>query len=234
MTIPIGLFSSVAGRRFNISPSVSGKSTWDLDVDGIMSITTAGSYTFTPLSSFSCVVEAWGPGGNGGSVFGAPTADSPATTFDGLSAGGGRVGGSITAGAGGTATGGDINSNGNGGSNGQNNTITNCVGGAGGTSPNGGTGGAQVVDSNSGGTEAQGNSGNAPGGGASGGATYRGNNSGQGAGGGGGGGAYLLKNISTGHFVIGSDLTIVVGASPTFTLGNGTGGRGAAGKFKIT
>lgn len=50
-------------KRFNISPSVLGKSTWDLDADGALSLDTAGTWTITPLSSYNLNVKMWGAGG---------------------------------------------------------------------------------------------------------------------------------------------------------------------------
>ena len=43
----------VTGRTFTISPAVSGKSTWTLETDGALTITTAGTYTIVASSSYS-------------------------------------------------------------------------------------------------------------------------------------------------------------------------------------
>lgn len=50
-------------RIFNITPAVSGKTTWNLDVDGPLNLSTQGTWTITPLSAFTTNVKAWGEGG---------------------------------------------------------------------------------------------------------------------------------------------------------------------------
>lgn len=52
-------------RSFTISPSVSGKSTWDLDVDGPLNLPNSGSWTITTNTSASLQMSAkiWGAGG---------------------------------------------------------------------------------------------------------------------------------------------------------------------------
>lgn len=56
-----------ASKRFNISPSVDGKSVWDLNADGDLELTGAGTtYTITPVGDFIANVHMWG--GGGGSV----------------------------------------------------------------------------------------------------------------------------------------------------------------------
>lgn len=55
----------VLPKAFNISPTYNGQSTWNLETDGPLNIT-SGSYTITPTSSFTCNVKMWGAGGNGG------------------------------------------------------------------------------------------------------------------------------------------------------------------------
>ena len=67
---------------FSISPSVSGKSTWDLSVDGALTLSTAGTWTIVPSADMSIPTKIWGAGG--GSVSG------------GAGAGGGYANGSIT------------------------------------------------------------------------------------------------------------------------------------------
>ena len=59
----LGAGSSSVGRTFSISPAVSGKSTWNLDVDGPLNISTAGVWDITPLSTFSAGTKSWGGGG---------------------------------------------------------------------------------------------------------------------------------------------------------------------------
>lgn len=59
-------------KSFSISPSVSGKSTWNLDTDGALNLGTAGTYTITPDSDFTANVVMWGAGG-GTTNYGAGT-----------------------------------------------------------------------------------------------------------------------------------------------------------------
>ena len=54
------------GRIFTISPAVSGKTTWDLDLDGPFAITTYGEYTLTPTNTFTASAKLWGAGGGMG------------------------------------------------------------------------------------------------------------------------------------------------------------------------
>src|SRR3990167_7857353 len=87
------------GRIFNVSPAVSGKTTWNLDIDGPMTISTAGSWTITPHSGLSANVKLWG-GGGGGDGGNAPSTDVAGTaggntTFAGMTAGGGANGAKI-------------------------------------------------------------------------------------------------------------------------------------------
>lgn len=76
-------------RSFSINPSVTGKSSWDLDVDGPLTLSGGtGSWTITPTSDFTTTVTAKGggggsggnnagfPGGAGGSAAGAVTLSS--------------------------------------------------------------------------------------------------------------------------------------------------------------
>lgn len=58
-----------AGRSFSISPSVSGKSTWNLDVDGPLDLSTAGTWTITPTSVFNMNIKTWGAGGSSSSLY---------------------------------------------------------------------------------------------------------------------------------------------------------------------
>ena len=52
-------------RRFNISPAVYGKSEWNLDEIGPLSIGTFGVYTITPLRDMEVGIKMWGGGGTG-------------------------------------------------------------------------------------------------------------------------------------------------------------------------
>jgi len=54
---PIGV------KTFNISPAVNGKTSWDLEVDGPLSLSTYGTWTLTPTNNFTNVVKIWGGGG---------------------------------------------------------------------------------------------------------------------------------------------------------------------------
>ena len=58
--------TSLTPRSFNISPAYSGYSTWNLNVDGPLSFSTAGTWTITPTVNFTATVKAWGAGGGGG------------------------------------------------------------------------------------------------------------------------------------------------------------------------
>lgn len=55
--------SGGGARIFTISPAVLGKTTWNLDSDGPLNLSTQGTWVITPLSSFSANVKAWGEGG---------------------------------------------------------------------------------------------------------------------------------------------------------------------------
>jgi hypothetical protein len=52
-------------RIFTISPAVSGKTTWNLDTDGALTLGSAGNWTLTPQSNFSAQVKMWGAGSGG-------------------------------------------------------------------------------------------------------------------------------------------------------------------------
>ena len=52
---------------FTISPAVSGKTTWDLSVDGPLNLGTSGTWTIVPSSNFSVDSKIWGAGGGSGS-----------------------------------------------------------------------------------------------------------------------------------------------------------------------
>lgn len=238
MPISIGLMGNgVSGRKFNISPAVSGRTSWDLDIDGTLTIN-AGTYTFTPLSAFACSIDMWGAGGNGSQSNGTT---GGSTTFDGMTAGGGNKGATISSGtnspggSGGSASGGDTNTNGNGGGTGSKG-LPNATGGSGGSAPGGGSGGAGGVDTNSGSPSSTGGAGGSPGGGGGGGSQYLGNSGSDSTGGGGGSGARVQKSILIGHFTPNTGLTIVVGAASAVggPFASGTAGSGGDGQFKIS
>ena len=75
MPVPsyFGVYASGSGtgaRIFAISPAVLGKSVWDLDVDGPLNLSTEGTWTITPSSTFIATTKAWGGGGGGGGAAG--------------------------------------------------------------------------------------------------------------------------------------------------------------------
>lgn len=61
--------SSIAARSFSIDPSLSGKTTWNLDTDGAINIT-SGDYTITALSPYTFTSYIWGSGGGSASYSG--------------------------------------------------------------------------------------------------------------------------------------------------------------------
>ena len=148
------MFAAQLTRSFAISPAVSGLSTWDLDVDGPLTLTTAGSWSLTFSSAVILQAELWGGGGTGAQSNAIPVSGN-ASTFSSLTAGGGIGGRTFDLlGEGGTASGGDINTTGgqgtqekggdgaNGGVGGADSVNgTAPGGGGGGTNDNGGRGG---------------------------------------------------------------------------------------------
>ena len=150
-----------------------------------------------------------------------PTAGT-ATSFQGLSATGGRSGGVFgnpSGGVGGAASGGDVNSNGGAGQ--------SAGDGRGGNSPNGGTGGASQTT-----MDRPGYAGNVPGGGGSGG--YNGDDY-SGPSPGGGAGAYVSRTYSAGQLTVGASLAVTVGAGGNGGSCNGyQGGNGATGRVEFT
>ncbi len=190
-------------HSFALSPSVGGKSTWDLDVDGPLTFASSGTWTITPSFTLTASTKVWGAGGvyqdggtgggggyAGGTVTfqsGVPytiyvgstgTAGSPGT---GGSPGGGTPTGSYGSGGGGYS--GIRKSDGTG--------ILIAGGGGGGGYPgsgtNGGAGGGatgQAANTSGGGTQIAGGAG---GYGGAGGSAYQG---GGGARAGSGGGGY--------------------------------------------
>ncbi len=63
MSSPLVLAGMGVQRMLALSPSVSGKSTWNLDADGPLVLSTSGRWTITPLTALSVNVKAWGGGG---------------------------------------------------------------------------------------------------------------------------------------------------------------------------
>lgn len=55
------------GRVLAISPAVNGKTTWDLDADGPLTLSTSGTWTLTSSGTFSVTAKLWGAGGGAGS-----------------------------------------------------------------------------------------------------------------------------------------------------------------------
>lgn len=68
--IVVPLFGVVATRHggasvrsFSISPAVSGKSVWNLDIDGPLNLGTSGTWAIVPTSTFTLTQKSWGAGG---------------------------------------------------------------------------------------------------------------------------------------------------------------------------
>lgn len=213
---------SSTNRIFNISPAVSGKSTWILESDGALNLSTAGEWTISPTSSFTVSAKIWGAGGgHRGNVGGSGGGGGCATGNISLTFGTTyviRVGGGGGGGAGGGA--GGYNGGGTGADNGGT--------GAGG----GGASGFYVTNAT-----VQSNSILIAGGGGGGGWNDQGSHGSGGAGGGtsgaaGSGGAYPAANGSGGTQVTaggGGATNGNNGWSPTGNGGNGsalTGGTG--------
>lgn len=55
-----------AGRVLVLSPAVGGVTNWNLDVNGPLSLSTAGTWTMTPASSFNVDIKVWGAGAPNG------------------------------------------------------------------------------------------------------------------------------------------------------------------------
>lgn len=206
---------------------------------GSQEFTTAGSHNVVVPEYNTITIRLYGGGGEGGSYTHAGSAGG-ASTFNGLSAGGGGGGAkgptTVTGGSGGTQSGGDAgSSNGNAGANG----TASLSSGKGGDNPGpaGGAGGSSS-------TSASGNPGSAPGAGGSGGCAswqeqgwndktpyYYWVHCGYG---GGGSGAYLTKtylSADSGAPTPGATLAAVVGAGGD---GGGNGGAGAAGRVVLS
>jgi len=52
-------------RIFNISPALYGRTTWNLDTQGPINISSSGQWTFAPTSTFHANLKLWGAGGSG-------------------------------------------------------------------------------------------------------------------------------------------------------------------------
>jgi hypothetical protein len=234
---------------FTISPTVDGKSYWDLSIDGPLSLSTAGNYTIVPAVTFTANVKMWGSGGQNGGSFnggggGYSTGGVPLTSGTSylLSVGsvtGGGAGGGSGAGAGGGLTGIFANASftqanalmiaggGGGGSKYYNSTQTAGAGGGSSGQSSGGGGGTQVAGGAGGvggGNAVSGSPGTAlaGGAGATGNAGYPGGGGGAGWYGGGGGHA---RNSGDGIGPPGGGGSGYLGASiisGTTTTGSGT------------
>ncbi|WP_310542643.1 Ig-like domain-containing protein [Phenylobacterium sp.] len=66
-TASVSVTVSPATRIFSISPSVNGKSTWNLDVDGALNLASAGAWTIVPSTTFTAPSKTWGGGGGNAS-----------------------------------------------------------------------------------------------------------------------------------------------------------------------
>lgn len=211
-------------RRFTLSQAISGKTTWDLDVDGLLYVeaVTATSLTITPLGgSLLADIYLWGggaaghkgdtsggnvnPGGDSQTVIGGVTYSATgAIAFDG---------GPQFA-YGGVGTNGDVNDTG--GTGGHHPS-------AGGNGKGGQGGGSGGLGGSLGGTN--GGDGHAPGGG--------GGVSGTTAGAptAGGGGGYMKKTFTIG--MITAPFTVAIGAGGLGHIGSNYGGHGADGALRI-
>ncbi len=99
-----------AGRVITVSPAVGGITNWNLDTNGPLSLSTAGTWTLTPASSFNASIKVWGAGaangqynsGAGGAAVGvlAMVNGSSYVARVGASNGGGSTAGSAKYGAG--------------------------------------------------------------------------------------------------------------------------------------
>ena len=61
-----GSVTPTAGRVLTVSPAVGGVTSWNLDVNGPLSLSTAGTWTLTPASSFNASIKVWGAGAPNG------------------------------------------------------------------------------------------------------------------------------------------------------------------------
>jgi hypothetical protein len=146
-----------ASKIFSITPSVSGKSTWNLDSDGALDLSSGGSWNITPTATFTATVKVWGAGGGtvysgvggaGGAANGTVSFESGVTYQLLVGTGGGGGAGNRDAGAGGAGSGIQFQSNstaiivagGGGGSCGYANNTTGGAGAGGGTTGGQGSG----------------------------------------------------------------------------------------------
>lgn len=74
------LKSTAQSDGFTITPSVSGKSFWELESDGPLNLSTAGTWTIVPNNNFDASIKMWGAGG-AGSLGGAGGAAVGTMTF---------------------------------------------------------------------------------------------------------------------------------------------------------
>ncbi len=56
----------ITATTFTISPSVSGKSTWNLVTDGPLTLNTTGTWTIVPVGLINASITMWGAGGGAG------------------------------------------------------------------------------------------------------------------------------------------------------------------------
>lgn len=226
----IGSTATAGNRRFTVVPAIDGRSVWDLDLHGPLTITEAGTYEITPTGDYlQFTMELWGPGGSTGG-FGSTYTDGGAgedSTFSGLTAGaGGRALGSDGSGAengtGGTAggaSGGDTNTSGNAAGNG---SAPPVLSGSGAAAPDGGAA-VSGVGVPSYGSKMDATDGNDPGGGANGLATLGTSASAVRyfAAGGGGSGAKVTKAYGESELLGGVTYPLVVGDSGDAGTGSG-------------
>jgi hypothetical protein len=71
---------------FTISPAYSGKSSWNLTVDGPLVLSGSGAWTVTPMANFNTTVKMWGAGGARGYSYRDPITS---TAFQGAGGAGG-------------------------------------------------------------------------------------------------------------------------------------------------
>lgn len=209
---------SAAKNGFTINPSVGGKSYWDLESDGSLSINGLWTGNITPDAAFSAFIVVQGPGGS--------TNNGGTSTNSFL----GNIIGNRGTTSGGTAANGDINVTGVAGTAGTTeynddniSGYTSGRGGASGGKISGNTGTVSITGTPPTGT-VNGIPGNPPGGGASG---YVQNGPGPTAGGGGGCAVAFRDNT---HFPAGVLISMNVGNSGIVSAPSA---RGAPGRISI-
>ena len=230
--LPFTNNASTTTLGYDFSPQGNNWTTNNINLttaDSTVTFTSSGTWTVPSGVTSSFVVKLWGGGGGGGgggSTYGNNGSAGNATTFNGISAGGGAGGTGAwtanptgTSGAGGTASGGDTNTSGNSIA-----TTNGATQGAG--APNGG-GNTAVATGN-----AEHYPGTFPGGAATGG---RWAGSGNPTGGAGGSGAYALKTYAGGTLTAGATYTVTVGAGGAGGSSDAdSGATGASGAVTIT